>query len=126
MIFLSEVKPIFGHFNLHRKHGNEFERLARQGRAKLWESNANLETKELENLATIIVGPANELMARFHDRTPVVLDWRDVGAWLAGDAPSAAELLRAPPEGALQEWIVAPRVNRAGIGDDDASLIAPA
>jgi putative SOS response-associated peptidase YedK len=32
--------------------------------AGLWESNANQETKEMENSATIIVGPANEWMSR--------------------------------------------------------------
>ena len=91
--------------------------------AGLWESAANPETKELENSATIIVGPANNWMARFHDRMPVILDWRDAGAWIDGDDPAA--LLRAPPDDALQEWIVSPRVNRSGVGDDDPALIEP-
>jgi hypothetical protein len=52
---------------------------------------------------------------------PVILDWRDAGAWMAEDDPGA--LLRAPPEDALREWIVSPRVNRSGIGDDDPALI---
>jgi putative SOS response-associated peptidase YedK len=94
--------------------------------AALWESNADPETKEVGDSATIIVGPANGWMSRFHDRMPVVLDWRETGVWMMGDAARAAELLRPPPEDALQEWIVAPRVNKAGVGDDDASLIAPA
>jgi hypothetical protein len=34
-------------------------------------------------------------------------------------------LLRAPPEDALQEWIVSSRVNRSGVGDDDQALIEP-
>jgi hypothetical protein len=34
-------------------------------------------------------------------------------------------LLRPPPENALQEWIVSPRVNRSGVGDDDSTLIEP-
>ena len=36
------------------------------------------------NSATIIVGAANEWMQRFHDRMPIILDWRDAGAWMAG------------------------------------------
>jgi hypothetical protein len=31
--------------------------------------------------------------------------------------------LRAPPNDALQEWTVTPRVNRSGVGDDDPALI---
>ena len=74
-------------------------------------------------MATIIVGPANEWGRHIHDRMPIVLDWREVGAWMDGDATGAAELLRAPPDDALQEWIVSQRVNKSGVGDDDASLI---
>ena len=92
--------------------------------AGLWESASNPDTKELENSATIIVGPANEWMSRVHDRMPVILDWRDAGAWIEGDDPSA--LLHPPPEDALQEWTVSPRVNRSGVGDDDATLVEPA
>ena len=55
---------------------------------------------------------------------PVILDWRDAGAWMAGDNPHFS-LLRAPPEDALQEWIVSSRVNRSGVGDDDQALIEP-
>jgi putative SOS response-associated peptidase YedK len=60
-------------------------------------------------------------MARFHDRMPVILNWSDAGAWMIGQA--TGELLRAPADDALQEWIVAPRVNRSGVGDDDSRLI---
>ena len=73
--------------------------------------------------ATIVVGPANEWMSRFHNRMPVILDWSDASAWMAGGDPGA--LLRPPPDDALQEWIVSPRVNRSGAGDDDPTLIEP-
>ena len=92
--------------------------------AALCESWANRETKEMEHSATIIVGAANAWMQRFHDRMPVILDWRDAGAWMTGEEPGA--LLRPAPDDALQEWIVSPRVNRSGVGDDDAGLIEPA
>lgn len=74
--------------------------------------------------ATIVVGPANEWMRLYHDRMPVILDWSDAGAWMAGEQPGG--LLRPPPEDALQEWIVSPRVNRSGVGDDDPALIEAA
>ena len=51
----------------------------------------------------------------------IILDWRDAGAWMTGDDPLAH--LRTPREDALQEWIVSPRVNRSGVGDDDPALI---
>lgn len=70
--------------------------------------------------ATIIVGAANEWIRRFHDRMPVILDWRGTRAWMTGEDRGA--LLRAPPDDALQEWIVSPRVNRSGVGDDDPTI----
>jgi putative SOS response-associated peptidase YedK len=39
----------------------------------------------MEDSATIIVGPANEWMSRFHNRMPVVLSWNDAGTWMTGD-----------------------------------------
>ncbi len=55
---------------------------------------------------------------------PVILDWSDASARMAGGDPGS--LLRPPPDDALQEWIVSPRVNRSGASDDDATLIEPA
>jgi putative SOS response-associated peptidase YedK len=91
--------------------------------AGLWETWRDPESDAKIDSATIIVGPANDWMSRFHDRMPVILDWRDTSAWMAGYEPGA--LLRAPSEDALQEWIVSPRVNRSGVGDDDPTLIEP-
>jgi putative SOS response-associated peptidase YedK len=89
--------------------------------AGLWERSRHPETGEPLLSATIIVGPANEWMRRFHERMPVILDWADIGLWMAGGDPGA--LLHPPREDALQEWIVSPRVNRSGVGDDDPALI---
>jgi len=33
--------------------------------------------------------------------------------------------LRSAQKDALQEWIVSPRVNRSGVGDDDPTLSEP-
>ena len=89
----------------------------------MWEQAKHPDTGEPLTSATIIVGAANNWMNRFHDRQPVILDWRDVNAWMRGDDRGA--LLRAPPEDSLNEWIVSTRVNKAGAGDDDASLVDP-
>ncbi|MFO1125117.1 MAG: hypothetical protein U1E25_07435 [Methylocystis sp.] len=42
---------------------------------------------------------------------------------MASGDPGA--LRRPPPEDALQEWIVSPRVIRSGVGDADPTLIEP-
>ncbi len=49
--------------------------------AGLWERWSEPESSEAIDAATIIVGPANNWMSRFHDRMPVILDWRDARAW---------------------------------------------
>ncbi|MGJ0452788.1 MAG: SOS response-associated peptidase [Methylocystis sp.] len=91
--------------------------------AGLWESWRDPESDATVDSATIIVGAANQWMSCFHNRMPVILDWRDVNAWMVGDDPDS--LLRPAAENRLQEWIVSPRVNRSGVGDADSSLIEP-
>ena len=99
--------------------------------AGLWECWRDPATGERILSATIIVRGANEWMTRYHDRAPVLLERKDFALWLSGDALFAsgdsnpATLLRPAREDALQEWIVSPRVNRSGVGEDDASLIEP-
>jgi putative SOS response-associated peptidase YedK len=89
--------------------------------AGLWEKWFDPKSGEDVLSATIIVGPANDWMARFHDRAPILIGPEHFDAWLAGGA--ATSLLRPAREDALQEWIVSSRVNRSGAGDDDPTLI---
>lgn len=91
--------------------------------AGLWDNWRDPEGEDILS-ATVIVGPANEWMSAYHDRQPVMLDWRDAAAWMRGDNP--ASLLHSPPEDALREWVVSTRVNRSGVSDDDPSLIETA
>ena len=71
---------------------------------------------------TVIVSDANDWMAPYHDRMPVLLGEADVDAWLAGEA--GPEVLRPAAEASLREWPVSKRVNRPG-GADDPALIEP-
>ena len=89
--------------------------------AGIWDHWSGLDGGDDLPNATIIVGEANNWMRRFHDRMPIILDWRDAGAWMTGESPGA--LLRPAPDDALQEWIVSTRVNKAS--DDDPALIEP-
>jgi len=78
---------------------------------------------------TLIVTAANAFSRAIHDRMPVLLDRADLDAWLGGGAGGGAgggvDLLRPAAEGRLRMWPVSKRVNRAGAGDDDGTLIEP-
>jgi len=92
--------------------------------AGLWDHWSGLDGGDDLPNATIVVGAANHWMSAYHDRQPMILDWRDAGAWMTDDDPAA--LLRPVREDALREWIVSTCVNKAGVGDDDSALIKPA
>jgi putative SOS response-associated peptidase YedK len=72
---------------------------------------------------TIIVSGASAWMKPYHDRMPVLLETKDLDAWLDGSLGS--EALKPAPESALREWPVSPRLNRTGVGDDDPTIIVP-
>ncbi|WBJ99919.1 SOS response-associated peptidase [Methylocystis parvus] len=95
--------------------------------AGLWENWHDPDSGEDMQSATIVVGPANDWMARFHNRAPILIEPQNFDAWLAGHAGhDLASLLRpAREDDALREWIVSPRVNRSAVGDDDPALIEP-
>ena len=91
--------------------------------AGLWDRWTDPATGEERLSCTIIVSGANDWMAPYHDRMPVLLAERDIAAWLTGDA--GAEVLRPAEEASLRQWTVSRRVNRPGADDDDPALIEP-
>ncbi len=92
--------------------------------AGLWESWREPDAGETLLSAAIVVGPASDWMRPYHDRMPVMLEWRETAEWLQGRDP--ASLLARPRGVPLRQWIVSRKVNRAGFGDDDPGLIEPA
>ena len=72
---------------------------------------------------TVIVSGASRWMEPYHDRMPVLLAERDFDAWLSGEA--GPDVLKPAAESALREWLVSRRVNKAGAGIDDPSIVAP-
>jgi putative SOS response-associated peptidase YedK len=90
--------------------------------AGLWErwhpkdGGAPLETFTIVNTA------ANEIMAQYHDRVPIVLAPDDCATWL-DPAADARPLLKAPPS----EWFTATRVSTRvnSVRNDDPECIAP-
>jgi putative SOS response-associated peptidase YedK len=49
--------------------------------------------KTIESFA-VVTTEANALMAKIHDRMPVILDDSNVGTWLSGDPKDAAKLMK--------------------------------
>jgi putative SOS response-associated peptidase YedK len=88
--------------------------------AGLWDEWHDCETGERARSCTIIVTGASKFTRWIHDRMPVILDSKQVEAWLSGSP--ASHLLKPASEGALQMWEVSRRVNRVG-NDDDPRLI---
>jgi putative SOS response-associated peptidase YedK len=83
----------------------------------------NPETSETVFSCTVIVTAANDFTRRIHDRMHVLLSDHDYETWLTCKA--GIELLRPTPNDLLRVWAVSKRVNMAGQGDDDPSLIEP-
>jgi putative SOS response-associated peptidase YedK len=89
--------------------------------AGLWDRWKHSVTGQRVVSCTIIVTDANALMRPIHDRMPVLLDKTDFGLWLSGVAD--AEILKSAAENRVRMWPVSRRVNKAGSGGDDPTLI---
>lgn len=72
---------------------------------------------------TIVNTAANDIMAQYHDRVPIVLAPEDYATWLDPNA-DARPLLKAPPS----EWFTATRVGTRvnNVRNDDPECAAPA
>ncbi|KAA9333112.1 SOS response-associated peptidase [Hymenobacter busanensis] len=95
--------------------------------AGLWDEWADRSTGEVVPTFTIITTEPNELMAKLHNRMPVILPNRAAElAWL-DDNTSAADhqaLLRPLPDGVLKAYAVTTRVNSPA--HNDPSVLEPA
>jgi putative SOS response-associated peptidase YedK len=89
--------------------------------AGLWDRWTDPQSGQPLISCTIIVTDANAFTRPIHDRMPVLLEPVDVPAWLDGGGGSG--LLRPAAERRLRMWPVSRRVNRAGSGDDDPTLV---
>jgi len=74
----------------------------------------------------IITTDANEMMARLHDRMPVILAEKDHAAWLDPKnerTDMLQALLKPYPPGELRAYPVSTRVNN--VNNDDPELLSP-
>jgi putative SOS response-associated peptidase YedK len=82
-------------------------------------------TRHAPPTVAILTTAPNELVARIHDRMPVILDRSLLDAWLDPSTEPAdlAPMLLAAPRAGLRMWPVSPAVNRVQV--DGAELLRP-
>ena len=93
--------------------------------AGLWSSWRDPDTAARLYTCTILTTGPNELLARIHDRMPVVLDQSDWDAWLAEGTPAEQlrSLLRPAAAEPLDAYAVSPAVNN--VRNEGPELLAP-
>jgi putative SOS response-associated peptidase YedK len=68
----------------------------------------------------IVTCPPNEMMAKIHDRMPVILDRGDYERWL-GEDPNPADLLKPFPGDRMKMWRIDRKVGN--VKNDMASIL---
>lgn len=95
--------------------------------AGLWDEWVDKTSGEVHPTFTIITTEPNELMARLHNRMPVILPGPEAErAWLADDLSPAAhqDLLLPYPTDLMQEYAVTTRVNSPAHNDPEVLAAA--
>jgi putative SOS response-associated peptidase YedK len=92
------------------------------GVAGIWENWRDPMTGEWERTFAIITVTANELVAKVHDRMPVILRNEDHARWL-GPETDPRDLLKPYPTEPMMMWPISNRVN--SLANDDPSVAAP-
>jgi putative SOS response-associated peptidase YedK len=93
--------------------------------AGIWSSWSDPETAARLYTCSILTTDPSALVARLHDRMPVVLDAADWDAWLSETTPltELRSLLRPAPAESLDAYAVSPAVNN--VRNEGAELLAP-
>jgi putative SOS response-associated peptidase YedK len=92
------------------------------GLAGVWENWKDPVSGEWVRSFCVLTTNANELVAKIHDRMPVILDPADYERWL-GEEPDPRELIRTFPAEPMTIWPVSTRVN--SFKNDDEDLLRP-
>lgn len=71
----------------------------------------------------MITRPANDLIARIHNRMPVILGDASLERWLSPAEGDPRDLTVPFPSAELQVWRVSSRVNN--VADDDPAVLEP-
>jgi putative SOS response-associated peptidase YedK len=92
--------------------------------AGLWERWQDPTDLQVVESCTLITTTPNELLARIHDRMPVMLDDDAALAWLQPTTPDPLALLQPYSANAMSSRALIPRVNRVAF--DDPECLTPA
>jgi putative SOS response-associated peptidase YedK len=87
---------------------------------RVWENWKDPATSERERTFVILTTPANDLLARIHDRMPAILKPSDYERWL-GIEPDPHDLLGPFASALLSIWPISKRVNSPD--NDDERLL---
>ena len=107
------------------RHGKQPYAIAMKDRspfgiAGLWENWKDPATSEWVRTFVILTTPANDLLARIHDRMPAILKPSDYERWL-GIEPDPHDLLGPFASALLSIWPISKRVNSPD--NDDERLL---
>jgi putative SOS response-associated peptidase YedK len=91
--------------------------------AGLWKRWRDPATGDDVLSCTLIVTEPTQWMLPYHDRMPVLLQQAEIDRWLSGKMEASE--LHAADEGALREWPIDRRINKADAGDDDPMTLEP-
>ena len=89
--------------------------------AGIWESWRHPDTEDIVRSFCVITTTANELLARIHDRMPVILDAENFDRWLSPLEPDPRDLLVPYASEPLTMWPISTRVNKPD--NDDPSIL---
>lgn len=94
------------------------------GIAGIWDAwNPTGKPEDITLSCTMIVGPANDFVAPFHDRMPVILERDQFTEWLSGE--SGFEVLKPAASELLKQRLVSTRVNSSRANTNDSTLVEP-
>ena len=121
------ILPVDGFYEWKAtKHGKQPYAIAMKDRspfgiAALWENWKDPSTGDWVRTFTALTTPANELVARIHDRMPAILRAADYEPWLSADPDPPPDLLAPFPAEQMVMWPISKRVN-SPINDDEQLL----
>jgi putative SOS response-associated peptidase YedK len=91
--------------------------------AAIWESWRRPVTGEIIRTFCVITTEANALVARIHNRMPVIIPPEAYDRWLSPAEPDPRDLLVPYPAGLMIMWPISSRVNSPK--NDDPSILDP-
>jgi putative SOS response-associated peptidase YedK len=122
------ILPVDGFYEwLATKHGKQPYAIAMKDRspfgiAALWENWKDPATSQWVRTFVVLTAPANDLVARIHDRMPAILKPADYARWLSLE-PDPHDLLVPFPSEPMTMWPISTRVNSPN--NDDEHLLEP-